>query len=223
MNIDGLSEATLEFLITMEWVKSFRDLYHLSEHKYRWLCYDGFGEKSIDKLLAAIEKSRDTKLANFICALSIDGVGKSASKTIADAFDGDFNAFYKGFKNHYNWAELEDIGDKTASNITNYLAENETEIIDLASEMNFIVPTKVEIKENPFSGKTLCVTGKLNTFTRDSINAKITELGAKSAGSVSKNTDYLITNEASGSSKYKKAVELHVPIITEEEFLKMIG
>ena len=78
-------------------------------------------------------------------------------------------------------------------------------------------------KENPFNGKTLCVTGKLDHFTRDGINAKISELGAKAASSVSKNTDYLITNEASGSSKYKKAVELNIPIITEQEFLNMIG
>ena len=89
--------------------------------------------------------------------------------------------------------------------------------------MRFVVPKKVEVVQNPFSGKTLCVTGKLNHFTRDSINAKISELGAKSAGSVSKNTDYLITNEASGSSKYKKAVELNVPILTEQEFFNMIG
>jgi DNA ligase (NAD+) len=79
------------------------------------------------------------------------------------------------------------------------------------------------IIDNPFIGKTLCVTGKLNHFTRDSINAKIAELGAKAAGSVSKNTDYLITNEQSGSSKYKKAVELNVSIITEDEFSRMIG
>lgn len=222
LNIDGLSEATLDFLIDLGWVKSFRDLYHLSQYRYQWLCYDGFGEKSIDKLLASIEKSRDVSLANFICALSIDGVGKSASKTIASAFNGDFNAFYDAFKSNYDWAELEDIGSITASNITKCLAENEAEIVDLAAEMRFIIPKKVEAKENPFSGKTLCVTGKLNHFTRDSINAKISELGAKATGSVSKNTDYLITNEQSGSSKYKKAVELHVPIITEEEFLNMI-
>lgn len=223
LNIDGLSEATLDFLIDLGWVKSFRDLYHLSQYRYQWLCYDGFGEKSIDKLLEAIEKSRDVKLENFICALSIDGVGKSASKTIANAFNGDFNAFYEAFKNNYNWAELEDIGSITASNITKYLTENEEDIVDLAAEMRFIIPKKAEVKDNAFSGKTLCVTGKLNHFTRDGINAKIAELGAKSTGSVSKNTDYLITNEASGSSKYKKAVELNVPIITEDEFLKMIG
>ena len=95
--------------------------------------------------------------------------------------------------------------------------------MNLASEMRFVVEKKIEVKENPFMGKTLCVTGKLFNFTRDSINTKIAELGAKTAGSVSKNTDYLITNEASGSSKYKKAIELNISIITEQEFLNMIG
>jgi DNA ligase (NAD+) len=223
MNIDGLSEATLEVLIDKGLIKDFRDIYYLYQHGREWEQLDGFGEKSVAKILDAIDWSRKVKLENFICALSIDGVGKSASKTIADAFNGDFDAFYKAFKSHYNWAELEDIGDKTASNITKYLAENEAEIVDLASEMEFIAQTKIQAKENPFMGKTLCVTGKLFNFTRDSINAKITELGAKAAGSVSKSTDYLITNEQSGSSKYKKAIELNIPIITEQEFLNMIG
>ena len=223
MNVDGISESILDVLINMGWVKNFKDIYYLYQHGREWEKLDGFGEKSVAKILDAIDHSRNVKLENFICALSIDGVGKSASKIIADAFNGDFNAFYQAFKNHYNWAELEDIGDKTASNITKYLTENETEIVDLASEMRFIAHKKIEIEENPFSGKILCITGKLNTFTRDGINAKIAELGAKAAGSVSKNTDYLITNEQSGSSKYKKAVELNIPIITEAEFLKMLG
>jgi DNA ligase (NAD+) len=158
-----------------------------------------------------------------LSAIGISDVGIGTSKKISDAFDGDFNAFYKAFKNHYNWAELEDVGNTIASNITKYLTENEAEIVDLASEMKFVIQKKTEAKENPFMGKTVCVTGKLNSFTRDSINAKIAELGAKAAGSVSKNTDYLITNEQSGSSKYKKAVELNIPIITEDEFLNMIG
>ena len=223
LNIEGLSESILSLLIGWKWIRSFADIYHLSDHRDYWVQIGGFGEKSVDKILNAIEKSRDVKLENFICALSIDGVGKSASKTIADAFDGDFSAFYQAFKNNYNWADLQDIGDKTASNITNYLTENEAEVVDLASEMRFIVPVKTAVVKNPFIGKTLCVTGKLNHFTRDSVNAKIAELGAKAAGSVSKNTDYLITNEHSGSSKYKKAVELNIPIINEEEFLAMIN
>lgn len=224
MNIEGLSEAILEVLIDKGWVKNFRDIYYLYQHGREWENLDGFGEKSVMNILDAIDRSRNVSLANFICSLSIDGVGKSASKTIAYAFNGDFSAFYQAFKNHYNWADLSDIGDKTSQNIANYLTENEAEIVDLASEMRFLIPTQKSVaKENSFSGKTLCVTGKLNTFTRDSINEKIAELGAKAAGSVSKNTDYLITNEQSGSSKYKKAVELNIPIITEAQFLEMIG
>lgn len=225
MNIDGLSEATLEFLIDKGWVKSFKDLYDLnySPWIYEWKHTNGYGEKSVDKILEAIEKSRDVRLENFICALSIDGVGRSASKTIANAFDGDFYAFIEAFDSGFDWTTLTDIGDKTAQNINAYLAKNEVEIWELAQEFEFIVPKKTEVKNNPFAGKILCVTGKLNHFTRDSINAKIAELGAKAAGSVSKNTDYLITNEQSGSSKYKKAIELNIPIISEEEFLKMIG
>ena len=103
------------------------------------------------------------------------------------------------------------------------MRDNFDEVNTLASEMRFSKRESKVVTDNPFSGKTLCVTGKLNTFTRDSINAKISELGAKASGSVSKNTDYLITNEASGSSKYKKAIELNIPIITENEFLNMIG
>jgi DNA ligase (NAD+) len=181
------------------------------------------GEKSVSTLLKNIEKSSDVKLENFLNAIGIPDVGLSTSKTISDAFNGDFNAFYSAFKNHYDWAVLQDVGGKTASNITKYLEENEAEIVNLASEMKFVVPIKIEVKANPFAGKTLCVTGKLNHFTRDSINAKIAELGAKAASSVSKNCSYLITNEQSGSSKYKKAVELNIPIITENEFLNMLA
>lgn len=224
LNIDGLSEAILEVLINKGWVNNFRDIYYLYRYGCEWEQLDGFGEKSVAKILDAIERSRNVSLANFICALSIDGVGRSASKTIADAFDGDFNAFYQAFKNHYNWVELEDIGDKTASNITKYLTENEAEIVDLASEMRFIVPKKVEAKENPFIGKSICCTGKLNTFTRDSINAKIVELGAKVASGVSAKTDYLITNTPdSGSSKNVNAKKFGTKIITESEFVEMIG
>ena len=224
MNIDGLSEVTLEFLINKGWVESFTDIYHLSRHKDEWQKCDGFGEKSVEKILDAIEKSRYVKLENFICALSIDGVGLSTAKTISKHFDGDFNAWYNtSFPNNVAWSDLKDIGAITTQNLNRYFHKNYKLILDLGNELHFVVSDKVEVKDNPFNGKTVCVTGKLNTFTRDGINSKIAELGAKAVGSVSKNTDYLITNEASGSSKYKKAVELNVPIITEDEFLKMIG
>lgn len=223
LNIDGLSEATLEKFIELGWVKSFKDIFTLKGHFTEMVKLDGFGETSANKILGAIEKSRDVKLENFICALSIDGVGKAASKTIANAFSGDFSAFYKAFKDHYKWDELQDVGEKTNRNITKYLTENEQEIVNLASEMRFVVEKKSIVSNNPFNGKNVAVTGKLIHFTRDSINAKLESLGAKPVSSVTKQCSYLITNETSGSSKYKKAVELNIPIITEDEFLNMIG
>lgn len=222
-NIDGLSERTLEQLISARFLYTYRDIYHLSNHRDKLTQLEGLGEKSVSTLLKSIEKSRNIKLENFITALGIDGIGKSAAKTIADYFNGDFTEFQEAFDTRFNWTVLDDVGDKTARNINDYLAKNYREIWELAQEFEFIMPKQVEIKENPFSGKVLCVTGKLNTFTRDSINAKIAELGAKAASSVSSKTDYLITNEQSGSSKYKKAIELNIPIITENEFLEMIG
>ena len=211
-------------LIDKGWVKNFKDIYCLCYHSLEWSLLDGFGDRSVNKILEAIQKSREVKLENFICALSIDGVGKSASKTISNAFDGNFNAFYKAFKSGYNWADLQDVGEKTASNIAKYLTENEAEIVDLAAEMRFIVPKKIEVKENPFMSKNICCTGKLEHFTRDSINAKIIELGAKVASGVSAKTDYLITNTPdSGSSKNINAKKFGTKIITEAQFLEMIG
>ena len=223
MNIEGLSEATLEALINKGWVKSFKDIYYLYTHGREWEQLDGFGEKSVAKILDAIDRSRKVKLDNFICALSIDGIGTSASKTISSYFNGDFDAFFAALTTNYDWSQLTDFGAITSRNIADYGAKNADEVYSLAQEMRFVERESKVVVENPFMGKTICVTGKLFNFTRDSINEKITELGAKVAGSVSKNTDYLITNEQSGSSKYKKAVELNIPIITETEFLTMIG
>ena len=224
MNIEGLSEATLEFLINQGWIKSFRDIYHLKSYKDEWHNYDGFGQKSVEKILNSIEKSRDVKLENFICALSIPNIGLSASKTIATYFDSDYEKFISACcYRYFDWTILEDFGQIMANSVKKYLYGNFEEMYNLGGIMRFIKRESQVVVDNPFNGKTLCVTGKLNHFTRDGINAKITELGAKAASSVSKNTDYLITNEASGSSKYKKAIELNVPIITEVEFLKLIG
>lgn len=224
MNIEGLSEATLEVLINKEWIKSFKDIYYLYEHGREWGQLDGFGEKSVAKILDAIDRSRNVKLENFICALSIDGIGSSASKTISSHFNGDFEAFFRALMTNYQWSSLTDFGEITARNIADFGLKNATEIRELANEFTFILPEKIEIKENPFMNKAICVTGKLEHFTRDSINAKILELGAKVASGVSAKTDYLITNTPdSGSSKNVNAKKFGTKIITEKNFLEMIG
>jgi DNA ligase (NAD+) len=223
MDINGLSEATLNTLISHGFLHEYKDIYHLNEHRNKLILLDGYGKKSIDNLLESIEKSRDVKLENFIAALGIPNIGLSAAKTISTACEGSFDKLFEMWNYEYDFTTLPDFGDVTAESFVKYFDTYINDILSLCDELNFITPEKQEIKNNPFSGKTLCVTGKLNHFTRDSINEKIISLGAKAASSVSKNTDYLITNEQSGSSKYKKAVELNVPIITEEEFLNLIG
>ena len=221
-NIMGLSEATIQALLDAELINNFEDIYKLKNHKDKLLKLPGFASKSVENLLQSIESSRTIRLENFICALGIPNIGLSASKTISKACGGDLNKLIMMWANDFEFKNLKDFGEVTAKSFTDYFDEYINEIEMLAYEMKFIVPEKQETISNPFSGKTLCVTGKLNHFTRDSINEKITSLGAKAASSVSKKTDYLITNEASGSSKYNKAIELGIPIITEEEFLNML-
>jgi DNA ligase (NAD+) len=161
-------------------------------------------------------------LENFIAALGIPDVGISTAKDIATYCNNDVKKFIS-MTCGGRWEYIDGVGINTSHKINIFMKDNFKEICQLADEMKFVMPTKIVTKENPLIGKTLCVTGKLTHFTRDSINAKIVELGAKTTGSVSKNTNYLITNEQSGSSKYKKAIELNIPIITENEFLMMIG
>lgn len=224
MNIDGLSEATLEKLISLGYINSFRDIYRLSNHYDQLIKLDGLGPKSVQKLLLAIEKSRTVKLENFIAALGINGIGSSAAKTIVEHFDSArdrWDLILNAVFCEYDFTQLNDFGEVMANNFTTYISEHFDEINKLACEMNFIMPEKKSVVSSQFNGKSICVTGKLNHFTRDSINEKIASLGAKAVSSVSKKTDYLITNEQSESSKYKKAVELNIPIITEEEFLTM--
>jgi DNA ligase (NAD+) len=223
MNIDGLSEKTLEALISHGFLHTYKDIYYLYLNKKQLTKLDGMGEKSVSTLLKSIEKSRDVKLENFITALGIPNIGKSAAKTISNYFKGDYNKFIDAYIDFFDWTKLDDFGMIMAKSLEDYLNENPRNIQELAKEMRFITDEPIKASNNPFAGKSICVTGKLTNFTRDSINEKITSIGAKVANSVSKKTDYLLTNESSGSSKYKKAVELNIPIITENEFITMIG
>lgn len=224
-NIDGLSEKTLESLISRGFLHSFKDIYHLDEHKNELVRIEGLGQKSVSTLLKSIEKSRDIKLESFIAALGIDGIGKSAAKTIAQAFNGDIYAVLDAYDQGYRWTQLDDFGEVMAKNINKYFEGNIADVYNLAKEFNFIKQeSKAEVTENPFNGKSVAVTGKLLRFTRDSINSKLESLGAKPASGVTAKTDYLINNDpTSSSSKNKKANELNIPIITEDEFLNMIG
>lgn len=221
MNIDGLSEATLDFLINKGWVKSFKDIYHLATYKDEWQRYDGFGKKSVEKMLDAIEKSRNINLANFICALSIDGIGTSASKTIANAFNGSFDAFFYALMTNYDWSKLPDFGTVTARNIADYGAKFTDEIYSLAQEMKFVQRENKIVSENPMKGKKFCITGSFSQ-SRDLLKQKLEAFGAVFVSGVSKNLDVLFCGEKAGS-KLTKAQNLGVRVAYEDELMNLLG
>lgn len=223
-NIDGLSEKSLNVFISCGFLRTFKDIYHLWEHYGELTELDGFGDKSIRTLLDSIEKSRKIKLENFIAALGIQSVGLSAAKTISKYFNGSEEDFMIAYESGFDWTVLDDFGAVMAKSLNEYLEANYDDVIELTGEFEFIVDEKAVAAENPFNGKSVAVTGKLIHFTRDSINAKLEGLGAKPASGVTAKTHYLINNDpTSSSSKNKKANELNIPIITEEQFLEMIG
>lgn len=221
INIDGLSEQTLQKFIDLGWLTSFQDIYYLSEHKKEMYKLDGFGKKSVDKLLESIEKSRNTTLDRFIYGLSIPLIGRTASKEIAKFFNYDYEKFRTdGIVTHYS--QIDGFGDNMNQSLHDYLRKNHMMISTLADE--FIFESKSENSNNvDLSNKTFVITGSLNHHkNRDELVNIIEQLGGKVSGTVSSKTNYLINNDKSNSSKFIKAQELGVKIINEEEFIKLL-
>ena len=227
MNIDGLSEATLKRFIDAGYVKKYADLYHLDKYKNEIIEMDGFGEKSYNKLIESIEKSRHVKLENFLNALGIPLIGKTASKTIAKSLDeATWEEFIILFETNFDFTNLEDFGKAMNDSLWDWYRSVDDDGLDygIVSELNFVVEEKTAITNDFIGGKVFVVTGAFNTMKRGDIEKIITDRGGKLSGSVSKKTDFLLTNDAdSGSSKAVKAKELGIPIMSEEEFLAKIN
>lgn len=227
LNIEGMSEATLRFLVDKGWVKSFKDLYHLEDYWYEWRHSEGFGKKSVESLLDAIDKSRNTTLDRFIYGLSINLIGRSASKDISKACaNGDVQQFITimSLEGEYAFIGLNGFGKEMCKSIVYWWINNKQMFLELMEEFTF---EKVENESSgiDLSGKIFVITGLLNHYkNRDELVDLITSMGGKVTGNVSAKTSYLINNDiASTSSKNKKAKELNIPIITEENFIKMIS
>lgn len=225
MNVDGLSEQTLEKFIELGWLTCFEDIYNLKYHFSEMIELDGFGVTSVKKMLKAVDASKNTTLDRFIYSLSIPLIGRSASKVISKHFNGDFDKFCKECcLNKFDFTVLDDFGEAMNDSINDYIEKNVVMIGNLAKEMNF---EKMQIVSgsNVLAGKTFVITGSLNHFTnRDEAKEKIESAGGKVSGSVSAKTSYLVNNDtASTSGKNKKAKELNIPIISEEELIKMLN
>ena len=227
MEIEGLAEQTLETFVQRGWVKNFGDLYELERHKADIIACPGFGEKSFARLQAAINKRRTCTLNQFIAALGIPEVGRHAGRILNRHFGGDWDAFEQAIQEGYDFTQLQDFGKVMHDNI--YAWYNNAEearlwrpALDHITFLKEDTTMSENLNNNPFAGKTVVATGKLENYTRDGIQMKLLELGAKPASSVSKKTDYVIAGEKAGS-KLEKAKSLGVKILTEEEYEYMLA
>lgn len=226
MNIEGVSAATLEKLIGHGWIHNFGDIYELDQHWDEMIQTEGFGKKSLDRLLMSIEKSKRCTLAKFIAGLGIPMVGRHAGRELDRYFHGSWEAFEKAIQDGFDFTQLPDFGKTMHDNLYTWYADKEEAKLwrPLLNKIEFIKENEAMSTnfDNPFYGKTVVATGKLEHYTRDGIQTRLLELGAKPTGSVTKNTDYLIVGEKAGS-KLTKAQQLGIPTLTEQEFEDMLA
>jgi len=245
MDIVGLSEKTLEKFIEKGFIEQLADLYRLDTFERNIAAMDGFGQKSYDNIWKSIQISRKTTFVPFIHALGIPMVGKGQAKLFDKAYKGNVKKFFNDVYNRKTFTDIDGIGEKIELSLwdwgSRYLGwipfekdlldemwrtSCNTEVYDLLRWIDVEIPAEANVAgKDILSGKTFVITGSVNHFkNRAELQAKIEELGGKATGSVTKKTSYLINNDVeSTSGKNKKAKELGVPIISEDEFLEMIG
>ena len=222
LNIEGLSEMTLEKFIGKGFIQEFPDLFSLKEHKEEIIAMEGFGQKSYDKLIENAEKARETSLARLLYGLGIGGIGASNARVLSEAFHDDAEALSRAELSEV--VSIKGIGPILGESIVRYFKEEEN--LRLFRKLLSILHLhKEERAENALlSGKVFVITGSLVHFqNRKELEEEIRKAGASTASSVSKNTSYLINNDKnSTSSKNKKAQELGIPILSEEDFLRLL-
>lgn len=224
MNIEGISESTLEKFIDLKYIHDYADIYRLERFKNDIVELEGFGEKSYENIQAAVEKSKDAELPNFIFALGIPGIGLANARLISRELGGTLEALMEVSKERL--LEINQIGEVIADSFVNYM-QNEKNRSEIAALLEYVKLRAPEFNEaeSPLSGKIFVITGSVEHFAnRSELKNYIEKKGGSVTGSVSKNTDYLINNDiTSNSSKNKKAKELGVEIINEDTFLKLFG
>lgn len=221
MNIDGLSEATIEKLVSKGILHGLSGLFNLEKYKEEITQMEGFGKRSFEKLVQAAENARKTTAAKFVYSLGIPNIGLSNAKMICKYFDNDFNKVRHAKKE--DLVEIDGIGEVIAEAFEKFFTKPENnKTIDSLLKVVIFEKEETESIEEDMAGMNFVVTGKVNIFANRNVVKELIELrGGKVTGSVTSKTDFLINNDVtSSSSKNKKAKELNVPVITEEEFIE---
>lgn len=218
LDIKGLSKATLEKLIEWEWIENIIDIFNLKNHRTEWIQKTGFGQKSVDNILNAIEEAKTTTLEAFISSLGIPLIGKVVAADLTKHFK-DYHEFREAINNKFDFSEFEGFAESKTEALWNY---DYTEADEIYNLLNFCLKEKEENLEKTCANLKIVITGKLIKFkNRNELKALIETKGGKVVDSVSKNTSYLINNDlTSTSSKNKDAQRLNIPIISEEEFFE---
>lgn len=222
MNIDGMSEATLEKFIGRGFIHEFADIFRLEKHREEIVEMEGFGEKSYGKLMAGIGRARNTTLPRLIYSLGIPNIGVANAKMICRAFDYELDRIRNA--DAQEMAEVDGIGEVIGAAVADYFRDSQKsrQLDELLAELELeaYVP---ENEDRTFDGKNFVITGSLLHFSnRNELKAMIERMGGKVTGTVTSKTSFLINNDtASATSKNKKARELGIPIISEEDFLNM--
>lgn len=220
LDIKGLSKATLEKLNDWGWVNSVLDLFLLENKRSEWISKPGFGEKSVDKILSAIKEGSNCSLANFIAAQGIPLIGKTVAKAICEKVDS-FDEFYQLILDKFDFSEWEGFGEEKSNALLTFDYSNALEMIDKGHIK--IVQPQAEITKlnNSLNGKIICITGKLTHYkNRTAFKEDIEAAGGKVTDSVTTKTNYLVNNDVnSTSAKNKKAKDLGIEILSEEDFI----
>ena len=218
MNIDGMSEATIERFIGAGILHKLSDIYHLAEHRDIIVNMEGFGEKSYNNLIKAVDSSRKADMAAFLYGLGIAGFGVANAKLVVKAYKSDFDAIMNATEEELT--EIDQVGAVLAHDFVTYFSEDakKEEVMRLLGEIEFVIEENTA--EQDLEGMTFVITGSLETYpNRDALKKEIEDRGGKVAGSVSAKTTCLINNDInSNSSKNKKAKSLGIPIIAEIDF-----
>ena len=225
MNIIGLSEATLEFLVEKKWISTYADIYKLKEHKREWSIIPGYGVQSVANVLTSIEDSRNTTPEKLLNSLGVPKIGMAQSEAIFKKFNS-WEEFIEAIDSGYNFAQIEGFGEILNNNIHSWYENpyQQEGIPDLIKELKIEKEIKIGGDSFSLTGKTFVITGSLHVYkNRDELTKEIKLHGGKVGSSVTSKTDYLINNDiTSNSSKNKKAKTLGIPIITEKEFQELI-
>ena len=223
MDIDGLGENSLDTFIHFGFLTRLSDIFRLRDHYHFISNMDGWSVYSVNKLLDAIESSKDVSLEKFIAALSIPNIGLASAKTIAKHFDYSVQEFYDAITGHYAWSLIDGFGEKTEQDIYDWYHDNKGEFEELLSYVRIKSPAVQApiVTNSPVSGKTFCITGTFNSGKREALKTKIEQLGGIFVDGVTRKTDILFVGDKAGS-KLKKAQDLNIIIYNEDKLIELL-